>query len=119
KGMVAAYLLSEDASETVWGLAVFEDQQTYRDNASDPEQDVQYRRFRELLEADPEWHDGSIDAFRTSGRPAALERSSPRPLRPRSALPDAPATSAPPRRVAPHTPRIARACLGPTTARHR
>ena len=66
KGMVAAYLLSEDASETVWGLAVFEDQQTYRDNASDPEQDVQYRRFRELLEADPEWHDGSIDALRTS-----------------------------------------------------
>ena len=66
KGMVAPYLLSEDASETVWGLAVFEDQQTYRDNANDPEQDVQYRRFRELLEADPEWHDGSIDAFRTS-----------------------------------------------------
>ena len=66
KGMVAAYLLSEDASETVWGLAVFEDQQTYRDNANDPEQDVQYRRFRELLEADPEWHDGSIDAFLTA-----------------------------------------------------
>jgi hypothetical protein len=65
KGMVAAYLLDEDGSEDVWGLAVFEDEQTYRDNANDPAQDAQYRKFRELLESDPEWHDGSIDAFRT------------------------------------------------------
>ena len=65
KGMVAAYLLSEDASEDVWGFAVFDDEKSYRDNANDPEQDAEYRKFRELLEADPEWHDGSIDSFRT------------------------------------------------------
>jgi hypothetical protein len=65
KGMVAAYLLDEDSSDNMWVLAVFEDEQTYRDNANDPAQDAEYRKFRELLEADPEWHDGSIDEFRT------------------------------------------------------
>ena len=65
KGMVAAYLLRQDGSQDVWGLAVFEDEQTYRDNANDPAQDAEYRKFRELLESDPEWHDGSIDSFRT------------------------------------------------------
>jgi hypothetical protein len=65
KGMVAAYLLGEDASEDTWGFAVFEDEQSYRDNANDPTQDAEYRKFRELLESDPEWHDGSIDRFRT------------------------------------------------------
>ena len=64
KGMVAAYLLEEDSGSAVWGLAVFEDEKSYRDNANDPEQDAQYRKFRELLEADPEWHDGSITEFR-------------------------------------------------------
>jgi hypothetical protein len=66
KGMVAAYLLAEDGSGDAWGFAVFEDEKSYRDNANDPDQDAAYRRFRELLDADPEWHDGSIDAFRTS-----------------------------------------------------
>ena len=65
KGMIAAYLLNEDASEDVWGLAVFEDEKSYRDNANDPAQDAEYRKFRELLEFDPAWHDGSIDSFRT------------------------------------------------------
>jgi hypothetical protein len=66
RGMVAvaAYLLKEDASEDAWVRAVFEDEQSYRDNANDPAQDADYRRFRELLEADPEWHDGSIESFR-------------------------------------------------------
>jgi len=65
KGMVAAYLLSEDGSQDMWGYAVFEDERSYRENASDPAQDAEYRKFRELLESDPEWHDGSIDSFRT------------------------------------------------------
>ncbi len=66
KGMVAAYLLGENGTQDVWGFAVFEDEQTYRDKiANDPAQDAEYRKFRELLESDPEWHDGSIDSFRT------------------------------------------------------
>ena len=64
KGMAAAYMLAEDASEGVWGFAVFQDERSYRDNANDPAQDAEYRKLRELLQSDPEWHDGSIDAFR-------------------------------------------------------
>lgn len=60
KGMLAAYLLTEGASGDVWGFAVFEDEKSYRDNASDPAQDAQYQKFRPLLESDPEWHDGAI-----------------------------------------------------------
>lgn len=60
KGMMTAYLLTEDAAGDVWGFAVFEDEKTYRDNAADPAQGEQYQKFRPLLEADPEWHDGTI-----------------------------------------------------------
>jgi hypothetical protein len=60
KGMVTAYLLTEDKAGDIWGFAVFEDEQAYRDNASDPAQGAQYQKFRALLEADPEWHDGAI-----------------------------------------------------------
>jgi hypothetical protein len=63
RGMVGAYLLTEDAG-SVWGMAVFEDEKAYRDNANDPAQDAEYREFRALLESDPEWHDGAIDQFR-------------------------------------------------------
>jgi hypothetical protein len=61
EGMITAYLLSEDANGDVWGMAVFEDEKTYRANAADPSQGEQYQKFRALLEADPEWHDGSIE----------------------------------------------------------
>ena len=61
KGMITAYLLSEDTAGNVWGVAVFEDEKMYRDNAADPAQGEQYQEFRALLEADPEWHDGAIE----------------------------------------------------------
>ncbi len=60
-GMKTAYLLSETASGDVWGLAVFEDEKSYRDNAASPAQDAEYQKMRALLESDPEWHDGSIE----------------------------------------------------------
>lgn len=61
RGMITAYLLSDDAAGNVWGVAVFEDEKMYRDNANDPAQGQQYEKFRTLLEADPEWHDGMIE----------------------------------------------------------
>lgn len=61
KGMITAYLLTEDAAGDVWGFAVFDDEKAYRDNANDPAQSAQYQKFRALLEADPEWHDGTIE----------------------------------------------------------
>ena len=59
-GMVTAYILTEDSGGNVWGFAVFDDEKQYRDNAANPEQGKVYEGFRALLEADPEWHDGSI-----------------------------------------------------------
>lgn len=46
---------------TLFLIAIFDDQDTYRANAASPEQDAEYRRMRELLEDDPDWMDGSFD----------------------------------------------------------
>jgi hypothetical protein len=59
--MVTAYLLSEDAAGNVWSFAVFEDEKSYPASAADPSQSEQYEKYRALLDADPEWHDGSIE----------------------------------------------------------
>jgi hypothetical protein len=59
KGMRSAYIYDTGGSE-LWGVAVFDDEKTYRDNAADPAQDEWYRGVRDLLTADPEWHDGAI-----------------------------------------------------------
>lgn len=67
KGFVCSYTL-EKANGDIWVLAVFDDEKTYRDNASSPEQDKNYRRMRELLQADPEWNDGTITEYKTYKR---------------------------------------------------
>jgi hypothetical protein len=42
-------------------LAVlFTDRDAYVRNANDPAQDLQFRALQQLLESDPEWHDGEI-----------------------------------------------------------
>ena len=61
-GAVAFYLFDTSGDE-LWGTAVFEDEKTYRANANDPEQDKWYGKLREFLVADPEWHDGNIQAW--------------------------------------------------------
>ena len=63
KGAVGAYVLRPDNKpDEMILMAVFEDRQTYRANADDPEQDRWFRRLRENLQADPEWEDGEITA---------------------------------------------------------
>ena len=59
KGAGGGYLLKPDnrPGELV-AVAVFSDKASYTANASDPEQDVWYGKFRDLLVADPEWEDG-------------------------------------------------------------
>jgi len=42
------------------GVAIFESKDDYRANAESPEQNAFYRRWRELMESDPEWNDGEI-----------------------------------------------------------
>ena len=46
--------------DDVYGLIIFDDEASYRANASAPDQDKWYRRRRELMTTDPEWHDGEI-----------------------------------------------------------
>ena len=52
-----------DCGDEVWGVAVFKSEKAYRDNANDPGQDKEYRRMREALESDPEWHDGNVESI--------------------------------------------------------
>ena len=60
-GFVAQVTYWMDADPNEFYLAVvFESKEAYVANANDPEQDAMYRKFREVLEADPAWHDGEI-----------------------------------------------------------
>lgn len=60
-GVVAAYVFkSRRQSGELIGVAVFDSEANYYRNADDLEQDRWYRQLRELLEADPEWHDGDV-----------------------------------------------------------
>lgn len=60
-GFVAGHVF--DSGDELWGVAIFRDEETYRANANDPEQDKEYQQLRALLDADPEWHDGTITSI--------------------------------------------------------
>ncbi len=45
---------------TMFLVAIFDDEATYRANASSPEQAARYPRLRELLDDDPDWMDGTF-----------------------------------------------------------
>lgn len=62
RGPVAGCLFKLD-NGGMMGVAVFDSKENYVANAENPEQDRWYRRFRELLEADPTWHDGEVIGF--------------------------------------------------------
>jgi hypothetical protein len=38
----------------------WDSKEAYTSNANTPEQDARFRRLREFMETDPEWHDGEI-----------------------------------------------------------
>jgi antibiotic biosynthesis monooxygenase (ABM) superfamily enzyme len=60
-GFVGSTVYRMDADSNEYYLAVqFDDAETYRANAESPEQDSRYREMLELLEGEPEWHDGEI-----------------------------------------------------------
>lgn len=62
-GFVATYIYRMDAEPNVYYLVVvFDSKASYVANANSPEQDARYRQMRELMESDPEWHDGEIVA---------------------------------------------------------
>ena len=55
--------LFDTGGDEIWGVAVFKNEKTYRDNANSPEQNQRYQEFRSLLEFDPEWHDANVLSF--------------------------------------------------------
>ena len=60
-GYIQSYVLSENDGDTQWLFVMFEDKASYMANADDPAQNERYMEFRALMEADPEWHDGTIE----------------------------------------------------------
>jgi quinol monooxygenase YgiN len=66
-GWVANYVYRMDADPNEYYLAVmFESKEAYVANAASPEQAARYGKLRELMENDPEWHDGEIVAADTA-----------------------------------------------------
>lgn len=53
------YRSKEDPQE-YWISVVFRDESSYRKNADDPVQNQWFGELRQLLESDPEWHDGEV-----------------------------------------------------------
>ncbi len=43
-----------------WVASSWDSKDAYTSNANTPQQDARFRRLRELMESDPEWHDGEI-----------------------------------------------------------
>jgi quinol monooxygenase YgiN len=62
-GFVARYILQTDADKSVVKMiAVFESEAQYRANGERPEQDAWYQKVRALLNSDPIWEDGTVEA---------------------------------------------------------
>ena len=60
-GHVGSTVYRMDSEANEFYLVVrFTDRETYRTNAESPEQDARYRQMVDLLEHEPEWHDGEI-----------------------------------------------------------
>jgi hypothetical protein len=60
-GLVTEYVyrLDKDPLQCI-EVVVFESKEAYFALANSPEQDERYRRFVQLLEAEPEWNDGEV-----------------------------------------------------------
>lgn len=60
-GSQAVYLYrSDNDPREYWVAGIFDSKEAYAANSARPEQDERFRRLRELMEGDPEWHDGEV-----------------------------------------------------------
>jgi heme-degrading monooxygenase HmoA len=61
EGHVATYVVKSDADPNVhFVTTIFESKSAYKKFADSPEQDKRFHQMRELLAADPDWHDGEV-----------------------------------------------------------
>jgi heme-degrading monooxygenase HmoA len=70
---VSVYRSDSDPQE-YWIAGRWDSKDVYRANANRPETDANYRRFRALLESDPEWHGDAASAFQAGCVRWALRR---------------------------------------------
>jgi heme-degrading monooxygenase HmoA len=60
-GFIFEQLYRLDADPNTYVMVVgFDSRSAYEANANNPEQHARYLEYRQLLEGDPEWHDGQI-----------------------------------------------------------
>lgn len=60
-GFVGQYVYQmDDDLDEFYIVVMFESREAYVANADSPEQNERYLAMREMLAADPEWHDGEI-----------------------------------------------------------
>lgn len=60
-GSRAVHVYRSDADPCeYWVAGVFESREAYAANSASPEQGARYQRLRELMDSDPEWHDGEV-----------------------------------------------------------
>jgi len=63
-GYIGEYIYRMDEDPlNYFMVAVFESREAYFANADSAEQNARYEKFRALLDADPQWHDGEIVAY--------------------------------------------------------
>jgi quinol monooxygenase YgiN len=68
-GWVGEIVYRSDSDPNEYYLAVvFESKEAYWANAQSPEQDARYCELRELMAADPEWHDGEVVEYNMGGK---------------------------------------------------
>lgn len=60
-GSRAVYVYrSDNDPREYWVAGVFDSRDAYTSNSATPQQGERFQRLRELMDADPEWHDGEI-----------------------------------------------------------
>lgn len=60
-GFLAQYVYRMDTDPNEYYLAIiFESKEAYHANANSPDQHQRYLRMIEMLDSEPEWHDGEI-----------------------------------------------------------
>jgi len=74
-GQLARYVFQADADPgELWLVGVFASKEAYWANARSPEQHARYTDLRNLMTADPEWHDGAIIDAMTVGSNGVVVR---------------------------------------------
>ena len=60
-GFVSSYIVQSVSRPGEYlGLTIFDTEENFKKNATDPEQHQWYLKMRENLEEDPEWNDGPV-----------------------------------------------------------